>query len=329
MDKIVASRLLSVQFGPVQQYKNAAILPLIAPEGLLRYKTLGEALATSEFTISEISTSGSVPELLVVNRCGMMVLLLDGEELAGAKQNRVLNTSVLIPPDSKTRIPVSCTEQGRWSYASTAFSESGNVMAQKIRAMKSASVSCSLMDAGSFHSDQGEVWQGIASLQAKASVASPTSAMKDVFTSREADLRECTRVFPCIPGQVGLLAFVNHQPVGFDLFSLGSAYAGNHSKLMRSYVLESLLEPPTTAPDEPNHAATGRGFIDRVCHATDHLFPSVGSGTDVRYNGPGLAGSALVFADELIHSAFFQLHSADASGFMASLRNRRRSHFPE
>jgi hypothetical protein len=35
-----------------------------------------------------------VPDLRVVNRAGKMVLILDGEELVGAKQNRIVNTTI-------------------------------------------------------------------------------------------------------------------------------------------------------------------------------------------------------------------------------------------
>jgi hypothetical protein len=130
MESVVKTRLQSVQFGELQTYKNITILPLIAPaDGTFQYRTLGEALATWDIAITEVSAAGSVPDLMVVNRANKPVLLIDGEELAGAKQNRVLNTSILIKEVSETKIPVSCTEQGRWSYASQAFSESGHVMA--------------------------------------------------------------------------------------------------------------------------------------------------------------------------------------------------------
>ena len=138
MGNAVKARLQSVHFGEAQPFKNITIVPLIAPaDGPFQYRTLGEALATWDIAITEVSAANSVPELLVVNRISQPVLLIDGKELAGAKQNRVLNTSILLKEVSETKIPVSCTEQGRWSYASNAFSESGNAMVHKSRSRKS------------------------------------------------------------------------------------------------------------------------------------------------------------------------------------------------
>jgi ARG and Rhodanese-Phosphatase-superfamily-associated Protein domain len=38
----------------------------------------------------------------------------DGQELVGAKQNRVLNVTVLIEAESEVLLPLSCVEEGRW-----------------------------------------------------------------------------------------------------------------------------------------------------------------------------------------------------------------------
>ena len=326
MENVVAGRLQSIQFGEVQRYKNIAIVPLLAPDGAFQYRTLGEALATTDILITEVSATGAVPELLVINRGKTPVLLIDGEELAGAKQNRVLNTSILLKELTETRIPVSCTEQGRWSYASPSFNESGNVMAQKARAKKSRSVSHSLETSASYLSNQGEVWNGIEELQAKACFCSPTSAMNDVFKSREEDLRRCAEVFRRVPGQIGLLAFTDDRPAGFDLVSLAPAYAAIHPKLVRSYALESLLESPRSDRPVNDLNALAKNFLGRVVAAEERRFPSVGCGVDFRYRAEALAGAALVHVDEVIHSAFFQLETAGrpVSPDKASLRNRRR-----
>jgi hypothetical protein len=149
----------SIQLGAPRVHRNIVVLPIIGPShGPARWLTLGEALEQQLLTVTEVSHGGSVPELSVINRADRPVLLLDGEELIGAKQNRVLNTTILLKEHSETVVPVSCTEHGRWSYVSAAFADSKVVMAHKVRARKSRSVSESLAASAGYKSDQGEVW---------------------------------------------------------------------------------------------------------------------------------------------------------------------------
>jgi len=308
MENAVKTRLQTVRFAEPQIYKNIAIVPLIAPaDGAFLYNTLGEALADSNLAVTEVSTSGSVPELMVKNRGDRPVLLVDGEELAGAKQNRVLNTSILIKETCEIKIPVSCTEQGRWAYSSPIFSESGHILAHKIRSKKSHSVHQFLESFGKHQSDQGEVWREIQGLHAKAGSHSPTAAMSDVYKAREESLRQCDEIFKAVPNQVGILVFIGGVPAGADLVSLTSAYAKLHPKLVRSYTLEGLLDaarspqkgegqgeaPPPDAPEAIMSA--GRKFLDEIMAAEERQFPSIGHGTEFRYRSvapePGEGGS--------------------------------------
>jgi hypothetical protein len=63
--------------------------------------------------------------------------------------------------NSEIIIPVSCTEQGRWAYASREFSESGNIMNRSVRSNKVISVSRSLKESQRYNGNQGAVWDGI------------------------------------------------------------------------------------------------------------------------------------------------------------------------
>ena len=45
--------------------------------------------------ITEVSEGGSVPDLRVANLRDLPLLLLDGEQPGGARQDRILNMSVL------------------------------------------------------------------------------------------------------------------------------------------------------------------------------------------------------------------------------------------
>ena len=145
MDSVIKNYLLNIELGKPRNFKNMGVIPLSTsinhdPE----YITLKEALEKNQLTVKEVSHAGSVPELKVINKAEIPILLLDGEELVGAKQDRVLNTTILLKKKSETIIPVSCTEHGRWLYVSDEFTDSGTVMSPKIRMLKARSVSASL-----------------------------------------------------------------------------------------------------------------------------------------------------------------------------------------
>jgi hypothetical protein len=323
MERTLKSRLQSIRFGEVQAYKNLAGVPLLSPtEGGLKYLTLSEALESWNIAVTEASAGGTMPELLVVNRGDQPVLLIDGEELSGAKQNRGLATSILLKECSKTRIPVCSTEQGRRAHTSGAFQESGNIMARTTRARKARSVTASLAASASFRPDQSEVWDGIAELQSKACAPSPTSAMSDVFKAHAEGLHACAQSFPLLFNQIGLLAIIDGKAAGLDLLSLSAAYAKLHPKLIRSYALETLLEPQGKPITHNQALDRTHAFLDDIQTAQPTPFPSIGYGTDLRFQAKGLIGTALIHENEIIHSAFFRLDEQDKPAKTASLRHR-------
>ena len=118
------------------------------------------------------------------------ILVLDGEELRGAKQNRVLSTAILIDGYTTLVVPVSYTEQGRWAYASREFAESEILAERQVRfAMRSSSYASMRSGAG-VHADQGVVWSEVAMLHDKQGTHSDTSAMRDAYEGRKLDSTE-------------------------------------------------------------------------------------------------------------------------------------------
>ena len=90
--RIVADALSHIEIGSPVTSGNHTMVPLLnGKEDEPDYLTLDGALAQGIVTITQISESGSVPELRFVNKGDLSVLLMDGEELIGAKQNRILN----------------------------------------------------------------------------------------------------------------------------------------------------------------------------------------------------------------------------------------------
>ena len=322
MEAIVKGSIEGIKFGELQVHGHVAVLPIISSNGSgPDYLTMKEAMEGRFLTVTEITEGGSVPELKVINQGERPVLLLDGEELSGAKQNRVLNTTILLKEKSETVIPVSCTEHGRWSYQGAHFSESGHIMSAKLRSVKNASVHENLMSMHSFRSDQGKVWDEIAIQARRNKQSSATGAMKDVLEAKRQDLDEFLEHFPLSAGQNGLLVLVNGKIVGLDVISKAQAFAIIHPKLIRSYVMDALTEKPKESSETP--ASRKEAFLEKVLQCTESQFDSVGYGQDFRYEGRKIVGSALVHEDTVVHMAFFQVTEAEKAGRMSSVSRRR------
>ena len=160
---MINDELNTIEVGLSQVFKNITMFPLLHEDAIAsNYLTLDEALEAGSARVTEVSGGGSVPELQFLNEGDVPVLLLDGEELVGAKHNRVLNLSILAPANESITIPVSCVEAGSWSYRSRKFSSSPRTMYAKARAAKSGQVSRSMMESGARLSDQGALWDDIA-----------------------------------------------------------------------------------------------------------------------------------------------------------------------
>lgn len=322
MDSTVKKYLSSLEFGKLQLFRNMGVLPLIctldhSPE----YMTLKEALEKQNLKIGEVSESGSVPELKVANTGEIPVLLLDGEEVVGAKQNRVLNTSILLKGKSETAIPVSCTEQRRWAYTSRESRDSETVMSSKIRRVKAQTVSDSLEKSEEYRSDQRTVWTEIDKMAEKADVRSETGAMRNVFESKMKDLDDYLKAFTRMPGQKGLLTFIGGDVAGMDFVSLDKAYTVLHPKLVKSFAIDALLMDKKDGSPSIDKA---KAFVVQALKCKEKKYRSVGEGWDHRFVGDGLVGSALKIEKKVIHMAFFVVTESDKVGSMAGYRHRTR-----
>ena len=319
MNTTIDQSFASIELGAPQVHQNIVVFPIINPShNAAHWLTLGEALEQQLLTVTEVSHGGSVPELAVINRADRPVLLLDGEELIGAKQNRVLNTTILLKEHSETVVPVSCTEHGRWSYVSAAFADSKMLMAHRARAHKSRSVSESLAASAGYKSDQGEVWNEIAALHSSVGSTSPTGAMRDAYKARERELDQCTAAFNAVPGQTGLLVVIDDQVAGFDLIPHPEIYAQQHTKLVKSYLIDSIAQSNPRAGNPDAAGVRAAEFLHGAAECPVRKFPSIGYGTDCRYRSvtqpstttpqpSTICGSALVHEDQIVHAAFFSI----------------------
>src|SRR6266566_7060401 len=217
-----------IQLGDPVEHRGVVIVPLFPRrQPVAEYLTIEDALPLG-FRVEEVDAAGSVPELAVHNPLEANVLLYDGEELLGAKQNRILNVTVLVAAQSKTVIPVSCVEEGRWSARSSFFSSARHAAYPELRRQKAEQLSAEPFKRGAA---QSAVWHEVRGKSARHKVGSPTLAASDIFEQREEDLDRLRERFAVQPGQSGAV-FAAGRRICLDYVSRPDSFAHLYPKLL-------------------------------------------------------------------------------------------------
>jgi hypothetical protein len=296
-----------LQLGDAVSAGAVTIVPIYPRRGPAAEYLTYERAAPLGVRIAELHADGVVPELRAENPTDSYVLLYDGEELTGAKQNRILNLTVLLAPRSTAVIPVSCVEQGRWSSRSEAFSPAMQTAAPAVRRRKATRLAGDPLARGAA---QGEVWAAVSDEMAMHVVASPTAAQSDVFDAHRVRLDELALSFPLLPGQSGALLACGGAVVCLDYVSRPDAFADLYPKLLVGYLLEARRARP--APNAATGAVAER-FLATLDEAKASERPSVAVGRDLRLDGAGQVGSGLTVEGELVQLSAFAAATAESS----------------
>jgi len=302
MDPLTAA-LAQLEVGTPVIAANLAMYPLLVPEeSAPGYLTLDEALAAGLASVTEVSESGSVPELLVTNLANQPVLILDGEELVGAKQNRIVNLTILVEAEQTLHIPVSCVEAGRWARRSREFAAAGRAHYASGRAQKLAQVSLAMRTSGERMADQCEIWADIDEKSRRMQAESDTRAAAEMYERSRAKLEAFVAGLEPIPRQAGALFVINGAVAGMDVFDSPSTWRKSMRKLVHSYGLDA-LDGADSAPRRTS-PRPGR-FLSALKDADRERVPAIGVGDDVRLTGRAVVGGGLVVGDRVVHLVAF------------------------
>jgi hypothetical protein len=282
-------------------FNRLKIMPIFVDEDRkLPFIDLEEALKQGFVVISEVSEGGSVPELEVSNQSAADVIILDGEELIGAKQNRIVNTTIVVPATTKVTIPVSCVQQRRWHYTSRNFSTSNSVAYASLRRKKHTSVTENLRASASYASDQSEIWRDVEAKAARMATPSASLAMSEIYEqSVDSSDEELRQEIPHQEKQVGFLAFIDGNFAGGEVFGSATLCGKKLQKVIRSYYLDS-LDPGVEFP-----AISVEQILAQVKEANHEQFASVGKGTELRFEAPQVQGSWKLVDDLIPHLIVF------------------------
>jgi hypothetical protein len=332
--RAIQTYLESLGLGAPVHAGRLTMVPLTSAASLAdsAYLLLDEAMAAGQLEVSEVSDAGIVASLLATNLSDRPVLLFDGEELKGAKQNRIVNATILVPAGAKLTLPVSCVEQGRWRYEAAGFSSSGEALFAKGRFRKAermasarrmktarqvnADWAADLPDdvgpirgyarraetLGDFDAGQNAVWDDVQEALQETGTRSASSAMHDSYVLRRGEVESLSSAFAPADHQVGAVFYIDGRSVGVEVADSPRAFAAIFGKIVRSYCLNALGQKP---PFELPAPEAVKSFIAAVTGLDQMVSPSVGMGEDVRLDGPSACGSALISDDRVVHLSAF------------------------
>jgi len=254
--------------------------------------------------VMEISEGGSVPTLKVSNKAEDLLFLLAGEQLRGAKQNRVLNVDIMVGSKTEIRIPVSCVEAGRWQYRSPKFMSAGTVSHSYLRAKMSKDVMESYRGSGSPTSKQGEVWAEVSLKLNKMKSRSPSAALNQVYEDYEGRLEKVNEELKAPQGCSGAVFVFGGKIAGMDLFDQSGTLEKLWPKLVRSYAIDAMEEPGEPSKQTRESVVS---WLKAALTVKSEKFHSPGLGEDVRLQGENLVGSSLLVEDEPVHTELFSV----------------------
>jgi len=271
------------QLGEALSYAGLTVVPLVAEtEPSAEFVSLDEALAAG-LLIDEIDEAGAVESLQVTNQLDRSVLLYEGEQLVGAKQNRVLDRPVLLPEHAVVDVPVLCVERGRWSYRSRRFKSPPHAAYPTLR------------HAG--HSlGQAGVWRDVRAKSRRLGVTSNTEAAEVMYTSSRRKLGGYLAAFPCQAGQCGSIVAVASKFICLDFISRPDVHACIYEKLLRGYALDAI--DAASGDTDPGDGA--EAFLLEVASAEHRPVQTHGSGDLNRLVSSRVFGWELRLGEEVI-----------------------------
>ena len=243
----------SIEPGPAQHLGGLTFVPLKAEAktDISHIKTF-DYLATQNLAAASEHQSGAVVTSIdIKNDSEHHLLMLDGEGIVGAKQNRMVQRSVIIAPYTQQPIPVNCVEQGRWRFkAESNFKKAEFLISPRMRDIKGEQLK------NKQNADiQSSMWNEISALERKLGATSETDDLDEILKFKQrVPSDEITNFLMQTPCN-GFLVFGTGRPF-IEIF--GSEELCNHfiSKSIKTWIADV---------DEDNHKSPEDAYRSLNC----------------------------------------------------------------
>ena len=276
-----------------QAHENLAIIPLKTEKSYIDTLTLKKGLELGLIEVKECATS-EVNTIIVKNNAVVPLILIDGEEIVGGDQNRIINSTILVDAKTEMKIPVSCTEKGRWAYKSE-FKQSNYIANYNTRRAKEHA-------SRSKAHYQDVIWSSIACLESENSFASPTSAMEESYENLKKDHDSIIKEFSIEPGQNGVLVIVDGEIKGFELFLNSEIYKEFHEKILKSYLIDSKIENKTFTINVDG----AKEVIRKAFDSTFEKRKKIGVEETFEFENNDGIGTVCTYQEHIVHMSYFK-----------------------
>ncbi len=218
-------------------------LPLFPGSSDCDYILAHEALAAGTVEVREVSEEGSVGTLLVDNGGQKPVLLIDGQELTGAKQNRAVFASVLIPAMSQTRFPVCCVQRKKWAYSFTRQFSAGSCCPPTLRRLLK-------QGHGRRADSQTAIWREIRRKHQATETPSEEENLSDALDVHRGAVEDLRAKLRYPKGAAGIAVALGGRLVSVDIFDKPSTLERLFDRLVQGLALDALELPATASQAE-------------------------------------------------------------------------------
>ncbi|MBR5502862.1 MAG: hypothetical protein IKV87_00195 [Methanobrevibacter sp.] len=289
----------NMDFANSQEHRNMEVIPIVSTnQNRHEFITLGSGIDEGIVKISECEIS-TVNTVMAQNMASIPLVLIDGDEITGAMQNRIMNRSLIVPPKTSMPISVSCTEHGRWhtrgnSPKAREFAHSDYAADYNTRSLKSRALFAK-------DSCQSEVWNSISDFERKHNYRSNTSALNDSYVRLRPRQNEYLRNFRMVENQIGLLVCINNQIKGLELFYNSFIYGQYHEKILRTYIMEAI----STYESPKFYNKDISKILSSLKDSKINNSPDEGMGKHFNFSNSCGTGSALVYEGDFVHLNFF------------------------
>ena len=265
-----------------------------------KYLSFSEAIAKNQVQISEVNKEGLLTKLSVSNKSSDNIIILNGELIIGTqiRQDRIVDSTVLIPGYATVLINTFCGEQYRWSpRLSNKISTSESLYFSSGRANNAADINTKL-------SKQCRIWSEISEKISDFNVKSFTNSVDQIYKKKKVNVEEIVNFFKIPLEAVGIALGINHQLVNIDIFSNNCMLQIYLPKIIRSIALDSFkkISKKSYLKKKDVHR-----FLRQI-HQANKQKRKVVEGTlgeELQFNSESVAGSILYHKEQTVHFSAF------------------------